>query len=76
MIGAYSMRGKDTQIISYNMFNIWRVLTTVRTTSKRDNIIKADYKWIGWEVVDWIDLAKNRNMYRKQIFIKCNIEKF
>jgi len=40
MVGAYSMQGEDEETISYKMFNVWRVVTTVRIMSKWDNIIK------------------------------------
>jgi len=76
MVGACSMHGGDKQIKGYKMFNIWRVATTLRTMSKWDNIIKTDYKWIGWEILDRIDFAQNRTKCCKQILIKCNIERF
>jgi hypothetical protein len=37
------------------------------------NNIKLDLKWIGWDGVDWIDMAQDREQWRALVNTVLNL---
>ena len=44
-----------------------------RHSSRWEDTIKIDVTEIGWEGVDWIDLAENRDRYRAVVNTVMNV---
>jgi hypothetical protein len=49
---------------------VWRQFRA--TVSKWEVVIKVDAEGIGWECVDWINLAQDRNKWRAVVNVVMN----
>jgi len=57
-------------IQNYILCVVWRQFRA--TISKWEDIIKIDAEGIGWECLDWINLAQDRGRWRAFVSVVMN----
>jgi hypothetical protein len=65
---------RDEKCIHYFGWKTWRELTTWKTRHRWEDSIRMEVKEIGWEGVDWMHLAQDRDWWWAVVTAGMNLQ--
>jgi hypothetical protein len=65
--------GRDERCIQYFGWKTQRDKTTQKTRHGWEHNIRMDFREIGWEGVDWIHLAQDRDQWQAVVNMIMNL---